>query len=119
MNETHRTSPELRRRAQQLRKDATPEEDALWERLRDRRFRGARWLRQYPTAGYILDFYCAKGRLVVELDGSQHLLPDAVEYDAARTAYIGARGWREIRFRNAEVMSDIKSVLKRMESELA
>jgi very-short-patch-repair endonuclease len=108
------TSPELRRRAQQLRKDATLEEDILWERLRGRRFQGTRWLRQYPTHGYILDFYCAKARLVVELDGSQHLLPDAVEYDKARTEYVNARGWQEIRFANKEVTGDIESVLRRI-----
>src|SRR5262245_52510343 len=101
MNETYRTSPELRRRAQELRRNSTPEEDALWARLRSRRFLGTRWMRQYPTHGYILDFYCAKARLVIELDGSQHLLPDAIEYDAARTSYINAKGWREVRFRNA------------------
>jgi very-short-patch-repair endonuclease len=115
MNETSRTSPELRRRAQELRRNATPEEDALWERLRARRFLGTRWLRQYPTAGYIFDFYCAKAKLVVELDGSQHLLPDAIEYDAARTAWINAGGWREIRFRNAQVTREIEDVLKRIE----
>src|SRR5688572_77185 len=99
MADTEDTSPELRRRAQELRRDATREEDLLWECLRGRRFQGTRWLRQYPTHGYILDFYCAKSKLVVELDGAQHLEPDAIEYDAACTAYVKAHGWREIRFR--------------------
>jgi very-short-patch-repair endonuclease len=118
MNETYRTSPELRRRAQELRRNATPEEEALWEQIRARRFLGTRWLRQYPTAGYILDFYCAKAKLVVELDGSQHLLPDAVEYDAARTAYVNLRGWQEIRFPNRQVTDNIESVLRRIERAL-
>ena len=91
-------SPELTRRAKQLRKEATPAERLLWEHLRGRRFVGTRWLHQYPVGGYILDFYCARHRLVIELDGSQHDLPDAVEYDAARTAYLESRRWRVVRF---------------------
>jgi very-short-patch-repair endonuclease len=114
MAETYDTSPELRRRARELRREATPEEDLLWERLRGRRFKGSRWLRQYPTRGYILDFYCAKAKLVVELDGSQHLEPQAMEYDAARTAYVVAHGWSEIRFPNRDVTADIEGVLKRI-----
>ena len=113
-----RASPELVRRAKDLRFNATPEERLLWSQLKNRKFAETRWLRQYPVAGYVLDFYCARAKLVVELDGSQHELPDSVDYDVARTQYLGARGLRVLRFRNAEVRQDVGSVLERIEAEL-
>src|SRR3954454_25142339 len=99
MNERRRASPELTRRAKELRINATPEERLLWELLRNRKFEGTRWLWQYPTGGDILAFYCARSKLVVELDGSQHDLPDAVEYDLARAQYLEARRLLVLRFR--------------------
>ena len=64
------------------------------------------------------DFYCPAAKLVIELDGSQHHLPDSIEYDRARTLYLEARDYHVIRFRNAEVMNDTASVLDRIESEV-
>ena len=79
---------------------------------------GYRWRPQYAVGGYILDFYCPAAKLVVELDGSQHDLADAVESDRLRTEYLAARGFTIIRFRNHEVMDDTASVLDRIESEV-
>ena len=113
-----RASPELVRRAKDLRINATPEERLLWSHLRNRRFAGTRWLWQYPVAGYILDFYCAAAKLVVELDGSQHQLPDSVEYDIARTQYLSAKGLRVLRFGNVDVTRNVAAVLERIAAEL-
>jgi len=81
-----------------MRADPTDAEKNLWRLLRDRRLAGHKFRRQYPAAGYILDFYCARARLAVELDGSQHADADAAAYDARRTAALGQLGIRVLRF---------------------
>jgi len=91
----------LRRRAQVLRKNATKEENHLWYDF----------LRQYPVqfrrqaafAPYVVDFYCRKAKLVVELDGSQHYESDQMQRDSRRTEYLAGLGIEVIRFSNLEV----------------
>ena len=70
-------------RARCLRNEGTDAERRLWQHLRHRQLAGHKFRRQYPLAGYIVDFVCVPARLVIELDGGQHL--DAIEYD--RTAW--------------------------------
>jgi len=74
-------SPEIHRRAQELRKRMTPCENILWERLKGKHFLGYKFRRQHPLYKYIVDFYCHQLKLVIEVDGSVHLGADAVEYD--------------------------------------
>ena len=74
---------ELKSRARQLRNEATKYENHLWyDYLRDYR---PRFTRQRIVGGYILDFYCAKAKLAIEVDGKQHFEPEAIEYDTERT----------------------------------
>jgi very-short-patch-repair endonuclease len=89
----------------------------LWGHLKNRGL-GFRWRQQYAIGGYILDSYCPDAKLVIELDGSQHDVREAIEYDRLRIEYLAARGFKVIRFRNHEVMSDTASVLDRIEFEL-
>ena len=118
MQERRRASPDLRARAKAMRGAQTTTEALLWGHLKNRGLAGVRWRPQYAVGGYILDLYCPRAKLVVELDGPQHDLPDAVEYDRIRTEYLRSRGFTVIRFRNHEVMNDTASVLERIESEL-
>jgi very-short-patch-repair endonuclease len=77
-------SRELVQQARRFRKEQTTAEELLWEVLRDRQLEGIKFRRQHPFSRFILDFYCSKARLVVELDGAVH---DAQqERDEARTA---------------------------------
>lgn len=78
----------LKSRRRSLRKLQTPAERKLWAYLRNRRLNGFRFVRQYSVGWYILDFYCPKARLCVELDGSHHKRVDVSEYDNRRTAYL-------------------------------
>jgi very-short-patch-repair endonuclease len=96
-------------RAGELRKALTPAEARLWARLRDDRL-GVSFRRQHALGPYIADFCCVQKKLVVELDGSQHLAQQA--YDAARTAYLEGRGYTVIRFWNRQVMEDVEAVLR-------
>ncbi len=96
--------------ARDLRKAMTPAETALWQRLRSKRLDGWHFRRQHAVGPFIVDFFCAKAKLVVEVDGPIH--KQQVEYDAERTAWLEyERGYRVIRFTNEDVLTDIEGVL--------
>ncbi|MFC5441010.1 endonuclease domain-containing protein [Rhodanobacter ginsenosidimutans] len=89
-------------RARQLRNESTDAERRLWYFLRRQQLGGHKFRRQYPLAGYIVDFICVPTRLVVELDGGQHL--DALAYDQRRTEILQREGYRVLRFWNDDVL---------------
>jgi very-short-patch-repair endonuclease len=94
-------------RAQTLRAASTEAERKLWHRLRDRRLGGTKFVRQAPVGPYYADFVCRACKLVVELDGSQHV--DSA-HDDKRDAILIALGYRVLRFWNADVLSTIDDV---------
>ena len=93
-----------------LRRNMTVVERLLWRSLRDRQIKGYKFRRQHPFRNYVLDFVCLEAKLVIELDGSQHV--DAQTYDVARTALLEAAGFQVLRFWNNEVLSNIDGVLE-------
>ena len=95
--------------ARKLRRDMTDAEKKLWSILRNNRL-GAKFRRQVPYGPYILDFYCVKARLVIELDGSQHYTPDGKRRDAIRDAYLRNDGLEVVRFLNDEVFVNEEGV---------
>ncbi|KPG01095.1 hypothetical protein IP86_05640 [Rhodopseudomonas sp. AAP120] len=116
---TWSVSPSQRRHARELRKKSTGAERLMWGELRDKRLGGFSFKRQVPIGPFIVDFACHSAKLVVELDGGQHFADDAERADAARTEVIEARGFRVIRFSNADVMSNRDGVLQSIATELA
>jgi very-short-patch-repair endonuclease len=96
-------------RARELRNDGTDAERRLWYFLRREQFGGHKFRRQYPLANYIADFVCVPARLVVELDGGQHL--DAIGYDRRRTETLRREGYRVLRFWNDDVLLRTQDVL--------
>ena len=86
--------------ARQLRRDQKDEEKELWRALRSHRFAGFKFRRQHPSGIYILDFYCAAARLDVELDGFHHGLPEQMQHDEKRSAYLKEQDIEELRFWN-------------------
>jgi len=107
-------NPKLVEAARQLRKNMTPAETKLWyEYLRNFKYPV---LRQRPIHHFIVDFYCAKLKLVIEIDGEQHYTVEGKAYDEERTKILEGYGLRVIRFRNEEVMNDFESVCKKIES---
>ena len=106
---TKRSTPTMRHQAGELRHELTPAENKLWAYLRSMREDGLHFRRQYAIGQYIADFCAPRNKLVVELDGSQHLAQE--EYDEERTRYLKARGYRVIRFWNDEVMNNIEGVM--------
>ena len=106
-----RNDPSLKHRRMVLRRNQTDAEKLFWMRIRNRQFYGMKFFRQYSTGPYILDFYCTKLKLAIELDGGQHTHEDNLEYDAERSAYLKSQGIDVIRFWNHEVLQDTDNVL--------
>ena len=104
-----RSTPKTLHRAGELRKEPTPAEAKLWAYLRAHRFTGVHFRRQHAIGPYITDFCAPSHKLVIEVDGSQHL--DQEEYDNERTAFLQARGYRVLRFWNSEVLNNINAVM--------
>lgn len=104
-----RISPELKARAQELRRNMTPAEAKLWERLRANRLEGYHFRRQQIIDGYIVDFYCHAVGLVVEVDGAVHF--DQQDYDRRRDDHLRALGLTVLRFFNTEVNKEMDTVL--------
>ena len=107
-----RVAPEKLRRARELRRDMTPEEATLWHRLRDNRLDGLAFHRQQVIDGFIVDFFCAAARLVIEVDGAVHR--QQAEYDAERDQVLAGRGLCVLRFSNDDIRFRSSAVLDRI-----
>ena len=102
-------------RARELRREPTEAEAKLWYALREQ-LPKARFRRQVPLGPYFADFASHRAKLVVEVDGSQHL--DATELDAARTRFLNGAGYRVLRFWNNDVLQNMDGVLAAIAAKL-
>jgi len=103
-----RTNPKTQRSAIQLRKESTPAECKLWSKIRNDQL-GINFRRQHAVGNYIPDVVCIEKKLIIELDGSQHL--EQREYDVERTRYLESLGFRVIRFWNNDVIKNMDGVI--------
>lgn len=104
----------LKNRRQTLRKNPTDCERIIWSKIRDRQCNGHRFFRQYSVGPYILDFYCPRLRLSIELDGGQHSENNQKTYDKERTAYLLGNDIKELRFWNNEVLENLEGVYEKI-----
>ena len=95
-------------KARQLRKNPTDAEQEVWNILRSRQVSGYKFRRQAPIGSYIVDFVCFESRLVIEVDGGQHV--EQANYDADRTGWLEGAGYRVIRFWNSQVLEETEAV---------
>lgn len=100
----------LQERARDLRNNATDVERLLWRRLQNKQLDGVKFRRQQPIETYIVDFVSFSKRLIIELDGSQHL--EARVYDSQRDACLRSNGFKVLRFWNNDVIENIEGVLE-------
>ena len=108
-----RSSKAMQRRARELRRAMTPAERKLWQHIRYGQIGGAHFRRQHAVGPYIVDFFCAKSKLVVEVDGDIHA--EQVEQDAKRTEWLNQqKQYRIVRFWNNEVLHNIDAVLTKI-----
>jgi very-short-patch-repair endonuclease len=105
-------------RARENRKNPTPAESLIWNKvLRHRQFECHKFARQKPIGRYIVDFYCAELRLVVEIDGDSHAAQAA--YDEKRTQALNQLGLTVIRYANRDVLSNLEGVFEDFSSRVA
>jgi len=95
--------------AKNLRTNQTNCENILWQHIRAKRLNGIKFRRQVPIGKYIVDFVALSKKLIIELDGSQHL--DNIEYDTQRTEYLNKYGYKVLRFFDNDITENIDLVL--------
>lgn len=93
-----------------LRQQMTEPEQKLWYRLRE--ISVAKFRRQHSVGPYVVDFYCAAAKLVIEVDGESHFTADGEQHDLIRGDYLTVQGLRVLRFTNDEVMKNLDGVLQ-------
>jgi len=103
-----RPSDETKKRAKELRSNSTVPERILWDALRGRNVGGLKFRRQHPIEPYIVDYYCADARLVVELDGDSH--NGREEYDRERSDHLRRLGLTIMRVANDDVSNNLDGV---------
>ena len=99
------------KRARHLRRNMTKAETKLWSLLRGNNL-GARFRRQVPLGPYVLDFACAKLKLAIELDGSQHFTQRGIQSDSKRERYLSECGFTTLRFTDRDVFTNTEGVLE-------
>lgn len=110
-------TPKVYRNAARLRENMTEPEIKLWDYLKTKPL-GYKFRRQHPIAGYILDFYCPKPQLSIEIDGGYHLKQEQKEIDAQRTEYLKSVGITEYRFANEEILNQFEKSIEIINSKL-
>ena len=111
----YNASSEIFQKAEMLRKNMTKAETVLWERLRKNQL-GVRFKAQHPIERYIVDFYCHKAKLVIEVDGEIHKFQK--EYDLGREAELEKYGLKILRFTNKDIFNKIDLVIEKIKMNL-
>ena len=116
MSDRSHNRVQMKTRRRQLRRNLTPAEATLWRVLRNSKFRGRKFRRQYSVGKYVIDFYCVEEWLGIELDGEVHRNEIAMRYDHERKLYLNGRGIKLVRSENYLVFEELDFVLDRIES---
>jgi len=105
---------DLKQFSQKLRKNMTDAECRLWTCVRGRQLKGYQFYRQKTIGDYIVDFYCSKAKLVIELDGGQHYTEEGRQKDKIRDEYLAGLGLRVLRLSDREVLIQTDGVLEKI-----
>jgi len=98
--------------SRELRKNMTDAERRLWSTIRMKQIDSCQFYRQRIIGDYIVDFYCPRAKLVIEVDGGQHYSDEMVEMDRKRDDYLKNLGLKVLRFSNTEVLNNIEGVVE-------
>jgi 5-methyltetrahydrofolate--homocysteine methyltransferase len=104
----------LKPRVKRLRAEQSGAETLLWQQLRDRRLGGHKFRRQFAIGRFIVDFYCPKTKLVIEVDGKIHESPEAAAADRERDEELHAKGFTVLRIQNDEILENTETVVTRI-----
>jgi very-short-patch-repair endonuclease len=105
---------DLKGYSRELRKNMTDAEKLLWSKIRYKQLEGYQFYRQKIVGNYIVDFYCPRANLVVEVDGGQHYINGAKRGDRVRDNYMVSLGLRVLRFSDREVFGNIEGATERI-----
>jgi very-short-patch-repair endonuclease len=105
-------NPNLKSRARPLRQNLTDSERALWRRLRGKQLASVQFYRQKPIGNFIVDFYAPKVKLVIEIDGSQHMEPHHAEKDRQRDKYLRSLGLMVLRFNSRQILKETEATME-------
>ena len=111
-------TPDIFKKAKELRRYETDAEKRLWAKLCRNQLLGLQFRRQHPINRFIVDFYCVKIKLVIEVDGNIHEIPENKVYDIGRSQILNDFGITVIRFSNNQIIDDIENVLKLIEENV-
>jgi imidazole glycerol-phosphate synthase subunit HisF len=100
--------------AKELRKTETKAEKLLWSRLRKNQILGLQFRRQHPINLFVADFYCPKIKLIVEVDGNIHEIPEYQAHDIGRSDILNDFGITVIRFTNEQITDEIDSIVDKI-----
>ncbi len=103
MSDQLNTLPSMKPFRRKLRKQMTAAEVALWLMIKNKQLDGERFLRQFSIGHYVVDFYCHKHKLAIELDGASHFTENGQAYDKKRTDYLSSVDVTVLRFENFEI----------------
>ena len=105
-------SKHLKKYSRRLRKEMTNTERLLWSKIRGKQLKGFQVYRQNPIGQFVVDFYCPKAKLVIELDGGQHYSEAIQEKDESRDRYMDGIGLTVLRFSDKEVFENLSGVVE-------
>lgn len=104
--------------AKELRESMTQAEILMWDKLKNKQFKGYKFRRQHPIHQFIVDFYCHELKLIIEIDGKYHDSEEQRNNDLKRSEMLCFQGLREIRFTNEEIIKNIRFVLQQLEEQI-
>lgn len=104
----------LKRYSQQLRKNMTDAEKLLWSKLRKKQLKDCQFYRQRIIGNYIVDFYCPKTKLIIEVDGGQHYDDEGSKRDGMRSDYFKKLGFKILRVSDREVFKNLQGVVEKI-----
>lgn len=110
---------QLKLKAKEMRNKPTEAERMLWNVLSNKGMDGLKFRRQHIIGEYIVDFVCLEKRLVIEVDGSIHNVPEQMEHDKIRTEWLESKGFKVVRFLNHDVLNDLFNTIESIRKELS
>jgi len=108
----------LKKFSRKLRKNMTESERLIWSKLRCKQLKNLQFYRQKIIGDYIVDFYCPKAKLIIEIDGGQHYMETGIEKDKKRDDYLDRLDLKILRFSDKEVFENLKGVIEEIYENL-
>ncbi len=104
--------------SKKLRKEMTDAERKIWKYISGKKIKNLQFYRQKIIGNYIVDFYCPSAKVIIEIDGGQHLEAEGLHKDALRDKYLMDLGFKILRFNNLEVLQNMEGVYQKILNEL-